>query len=200
MATRSLMQPRARGNLTTLPGFQGKRTTPLLAIQTFCRVCMGGNPLLVGACATTTCKFHQYRCGTIEAGADRRLLRLIKSYCAESCLPQEDATACVAGLAYLGMEGCSLWPYRCGKNPFYSAAAREKRREQGRKYGFGTVQDTVSRSRIDGSDPGHSSGHSVPQEGFLGEIHLRSPHAQASLFGHAEPSANTSEPMEASHA
>ena len=46
MAGHALSRARARGNPTSLPGYQGKRLTPLLAIQAFCRSCMGGNALL----------------------------------------------------------------------------------------------------------------------------------------------------------
>jgi len=191
MAANALSRVRSRGNPTPLPGYQGKRTTPLLAIKLFCRACMGGNSLLVGACASTTCRFHAYRCGSIDAGADRRLLRIIKTYCAESCLLMEDATTCVAGMDYFGQSACALWPYRQGRNPFYSAAAREKRREQGHKYGFGTVHDPISRSRIDESDPDHSPGHPVAQASLLGLLAPVSP---------ATESTTSTTPMEARHA
>lgn len=192
MADHALSRVRSRGNPTSLPGYQGKRLTPLLAIQSFCRACMGGNALMVGACASTTCRFHAYRCGTIAAGADRRLLKIIKSYCAESCLPQEDAADCVAGENYLGMTACPLWPYRQGRNLFYSSAAREKRRAQGLRYGFGTVQDPVSRSRTDASARDHSPGHPVAQASLLS---LLAPPVSPATDG-----VNPTVPKETSHA
>ncbi|EFL51849.1 hypothetical protein DesfrDRAFT_1384 [Solidesulfovibrio fructosivorans JJ]] len=167
MAANALSRVRSRGNPTPLPGFQGKRQTPLLAIQTFCRSCMGGNSLLVGACASTTCKLHAYRCGSIATGADRRLLRIIKSYCAESCLPLEDAATCVAGMDYLDHPACPLWPYRQGRNPFYSEVAREKRRLQALERGLGQGCDGISSVRTDESDRTHSCGHPVAKASLL---------------------------------
>jgi len=170
MAESRLSWPTGRGNSFLLPGFEGRRRTPLLAIRTFCLACMGGSAPLVMQCPSSTCRFHAYRCGTIAAGADRRLLRIIKAYCAESCLPVEDSAGCTAGKEYLDLGACSLWPYRRGRNPFYSESTREKRRRQGLRYGFGTVQNPVSRSRIDESDPGHSPGHPDPEPSLLSPI------------------------------
>lgn len=183
MATHALSRALSRGNPTPMPGDKGKRQTPLLAIQAFCRACMGSNPLLVGACASTSCKFHQYRCGTIEAGADRRLLRIIKTYCTESCLPTEDAANCVAGQGYLGMASCPLWAYRQGRNP--ARAGMGKRENLG---AFAAPRSQpVSRSRIDESDQGHTLHHHDPQVSFL---NLLSPRTE---------SATSDQPMEASH-
>lgn len=192
MAGHALSRARARGNPTSLPGYQGKRLTPLLAIQTFCRSCMGGNALMVGACASTTCKLHVYRCGSIAAGADRRLLRIIKSYCAENCLPLEDAAACIAGMDYLDHPACPLWPYRQGRNPFYSEVARDKRRRQALERGLGQGYDGISSVRIDESDRAHSCGHPVTQASLL--TLLPRPVSPAT------ESASTSDQMEVRHA
>jgi len=159
MAESRLSRLTDRGNSNFLPGFEGKRRTPLLAIRTFCLACMGGSAQLVAECPSTTCRLYAYRTGAIEPGADRRLLRVITAYCAGQCLPTEDPAGCTAGKEYLDLGPCSLWPYRRGRNPFFSEAARVKRREQGLRYGFGTVQDPVSRSRIDETPPAHSSTH-----------------------------------------
>ncbi|WP_428567066.1 MAG: hypothetical protein ACP59X_07280 [Solidesulfovibrio sp. DCME] len=167
MAGHALSRARARGNPTSLPGYQGKRLTPLVAIQAFCRACMGGNAPMVEACASTMCRFHAYRCGSIAAGADRRLLRVIKSYCAESCLPMEDAAACVTGMDCPGNSACSLWPYRQGRNPFYSEAAREKRRRQTLEHGLGQGHEGISSARIDGIAPNHTCGHLAAKTSFL---------------------------------
>jgi len=159
MAESRLSRPPSRGNPVPLPGFEGKRRTPLLAIRTFCLACMGGSAPLVAECSSPACPFHGQRMGAIEPGADRRLVRVIKSYCAGQCLAAEDPAGCTAGKEYLDLGPCSLWPYRRGRNPFFSEATRVKRREQGLRYGFGTVQDPVSRSRIDETPPAHSSAH-----------------------------------------
>lgn len=159
MAESRLSRPTSRGNPIPLPGFEGKRRTPLLAIRAFCVECMGGSAQLVAECASTACPYHGQRMGTIEPGADRRLLRVIKSYCAGQCLPGEDPAGCSARKEYLGQSPCPCWPYRLGRNPFYSDATREMRRRQGLQYGFGTVQDTVSRSRIDEMASPHNLAH-----------------------------------------
>ena len=192
MAGHALSRARARGNPSPLPGFQGKRLTPLLVIQAFCRACMGGNALLVGACASTTCMLHAYRCGSIAAGADRRLLRIIKSYCGESCLPLEDAATCVAGMDYLDHPACPLWPYRQGRNPFYSEVAREKRRRQALERGLGQGYESISSARIDESDPAHSCGHPVARASLLTLL--------PRLVSPATEAASTSDQMEVRHA
>jgi len=141
-----------------LAGYEGKRLTPLAAIRSMCRSCMGNGAQLVADCVSEACPLHPYRSGAIEAGASRRLLRVIKTFCA-TCAADSDAAACTAGRAYLSLPACPLWPYRLGRSPFVSAEVRERRRELGLKYGFGAAQEPVSRARIDGIGAGDSPGH-----------------------------------------
>ena len=67
--------------IVAVPGFDGPRKTAFESIRLFCIGCMGGSFALVTDCQSTDCAFHSYRSGTIEAGASRRLLRVIRSYC-----------------------------------------------------------------------------------------------------------------------
>ncbi len=159
MAESRLSRPPSRGNPIPLPGFEGKRRTPLLAIRAFCVECMGGSAQLVAECAASTCPFHGQRMGTIDPGASRRLLKVIKSYCAGQCQSQEDPAGCSAGKGYLGLAPCPCWPYRLGRNPYFSEKARAERRERGLKYGFGAAQEPVSLSRIDETPPAHTFPH-----------------------------------------
>lgn len=144
----------------TLGGYEGKRLTPLAAIRAICRSCMGNSSQLVADCVSDACPLHPYRSGVIEPGASRRLLRIIKTFCA-SCAADGDAAGCAAGRAHLDLLPCVLWPYRLGKSPFVSARVREKRRELGRKYGFGSAQEPVSAARIDDEVVGDSPGPEV---------------------------------------
>ena len=117
MAESRLSRPPGRHNPISLPGFEGKRRTPLLAIRAFCLACMGGSAQLVAECAASTCPFHGQRMGAIEPGADRRLVRVIKSYCACQCLVVEDQATCTAGKGYLDLSPCPCWPYRTVELP-----------------------------------------------------------------------------------
>jgi len=154
MAESHLSRPPGRGNPIPLPGFEGKRRTPLLAIRAFCLACMGGSAPLVAECAASTCPFHGQRMGTIEPGADRRLVRVIKSYCGQ-CLSAEDQAACTAGKGYLDLSPCPCWPYRTGRNP-----SRAGMGNRGNLGVFGKPHSQpVSRSRIDEATPAHSFPH-----------------------------------------
>jgi len=162
MAESRLSWPTGRGNSFLLPGFEGKRRTPLLAIRTFCLACMGGNAQLVTECHSTTCRLYAYRAGAIEPGADRRLLRVIKAYCAGQCLTGEDPFGCTAGKEYLDLGACSLWPYRRGRNPARAGMGNVRNL----KSSVAPHPHPVSRSRIDEKAPGHSP----PEPSFLSPI------------------------------
>lgn len=200
MAESRLSWPTDRGNSFLLPGFEGKRRTPLLAIRTFCLACMGGSAQLVAECPSTTCRLYAYRAGAIEPGADRRLLRVIKTYCAGQCLAGEDPVGCTAGKGYLDLGPCSLWPYRRGRNPHYGDERREKLRRHAQEQYQLAGREARFRPRIDGSDSDHSPGHLATHEGLsegeircgrLGETRRRSPHLRQSevpgrTFAHPE--------------
>ena len=143
--------------ISTLEGYEGKRLTPLAAIRTVCRSCMGNSAQLVADCSSDACPLHPYRSGVIEPGASRRLLRIIKTFCA-TCAADGDVAACTAGKPYLDLPVCPVWPYRLGRSPYISASVREKRRELGRKYGFGAAPGPVLAARIDEAGGGDSSG------------------------------------------
>lgn len=147
-----------RKKVSKLAGYEGKRLTPLAAIRSMCRSCMGNSAQLVAHCVSEACPLHPYRTGAIQPGASRRLLWVIKTFCV-TCAADGDAARCTAGKPYLSLPACPLWPYRRGTSPFVSAEVREKRRELGLKYGFGTAQEPVSRARIDATGAGDSSGH-----------------------------------------
>ena len=112
-----------------VPGFEGKRRTALGSLRAFCVSCMAGQPSLVAACPSGDCLLFHYRSGEIEEGADRRLTRIIKSYCSEQCLPAEDPAGCTANKKYLEHSACALWPFRRGRNPYYGDVRREKLRQ-----------------------------------------------------------------------
>lgn len=155
MAESRLSRPANRGNPSPLPGFEGKRRTPLLAIRAFCLACMGGSAQLVAECASTTCPFHGQRTGTIEPGASRRLLKVIKAYCAGQCLSQGDPVGCMAGRGYLDLSPCPCWPYRMGRNPAKAGLGRVENLGAFRK----PHPQPVSRSRIDEKAPAHNLAH-----------------------------------------
>lgn len=111
----------------TVPGFDGERKTPLESIRACCVQCQGGSYALVSECTSPDCPFYQYRAGAIEEGASRRLLRVIKGYCA-ACAPDGDVAGCTAGCGYLSLSPCPLWPFRTGRSPYYSEKTREARR------------------------------------------------------------------------
>ena len=112
---------------TAVPGFDGERKTPLESIRACCVQCQGGSYALVSECTSPLCPFYQYRAGEIAAGASRRLLRVIKSYC-DACAPDGDVAGCTAGRGYLSLSPCPLWPFRSGRSPYYSEKTREARR------------------------------------------------------------------------
>jgi len=114
----------------TVPGFTGKRRTPLQSIATFCRECFGGPAV---DCAAMDCIFHPYRQGTIPEGASRQLVKVIKRYCAEQCLPQESPAGCTACAEYSGLAPCACWPYRMGRNPYIGDEQRSKLRQHARE-------------------------------------------------------------------
>lgn len=113
----------------SVPGFEGKRLTPLRTIATFCRECFGGP---AKDCAATDCIFHPYRQGTIPEGASRQLVRVIKRYC-EGCLPKESPASCTACVEYRGLAPCACWPYRMGRNPYIGDEQRSKLRQHARE-------------------------------------------------------------------
>ncbi len=141
-----------------VPGFDGARKTALESIRLFCVGCMGGSFALVSECPSLDCVFHAYRKGVIEAGAPRRLLNVIKSYCV-GCAPSGDVGGCKAGKNFLDLTPCPIWPYRRGVSPYYSAKAREPRRARAISL-FGTAaQEADSFPRIDGSAASGTRGH-----------------------------------------
>ena len=133
----------------TVPGYDGPRKTALESIRLFCIGCMGGSFALVSECPSVDCAFHAYRSGVIEAGASRRLLRVIRSYC-DGCAPGGDVAGCTAGKIYLDLPPCPIWPFRSGRSPYYSAEAREQRRTRALTL-FGHTQEADSIPVIDGS-------------------------------------------------
>jgi hypothetical protein len=149
-----------------LPGYTGPRKTTLESIRLFCIQCMGGSFTLITVCPSSSCLFFPYRTGTIEAGASRRLLRVIKQHC-EACLPGGDVSVCTAGKYYLDLPPCPCWPYRRGVSPYFSAEARAQRRERALLLFGNATQEAVSAARIAGSGPKHSSGHPVGWCGAL---------------------------------
>ena len=95
--------------MPSVPGYDGPRKTALESIRAFCVGCMGGSPSLVPECPSSDCAFYAYRSGVIADGASRRLLRVIKDYCA-ACTPEGDVPGCTAGKCYLSLAPCPVWP------------------------------------------------------------------------------------------
>lgn len=133
-----------------VPGYEGARKTALESIRLHCVQCMGGSFTLVTDCRSSDCVFHQYRSGAIEAGASRRLLKVIKTFC-DICAPGGDVNSCTAGRRYMDLSPCPVWPFRRGVSPYYSAEAREQRRARAISL-FGIVtQEANSGSGFSGS-------------------------------------------------
>jgi len=143
-----------------VPGYDGPRKTALESIRLFCVGCMGGSFALVAECPFTACIFYPYRMGAIEAGASRRLLKVIKSYC-DGCAPGGDVAGCTAGKIYLDLAPCPIWPYRRGVSPYYSPEAREQRRARAISLFGSATQEADSAPRMDGTRAGGTSGQPV---------------------------------------
>lgn len=141
-----------------VPGFDGPRKTALESIRLFCVQCMGGSFSLVTDCPSPGCAFHPYRSGAIEAGASRRLLKIIKGNC-EECAPGGDVAGCTAGKMFLDLTPCPVWPYRRGVSPYYSAEAREQRRARAISLFGSAAQEADSTSRTDGTRARGATGH-----------------------------------------
>ncbi|NDY55254.1 hypothetical protein G3N56_00650 [Desulfovibrio sulfodismutans] len=113
-------------NKPSVPGYAGKRRTPLQAIAAFCRECFGGP---AGACASADCPFHPYRQGTFPDGASRNVVAVVRRYC-EGCAAADAPGGCTAGGVSPGLEPCPCWPFRLGRNPYVGAGRQESPRQQ----------------------------------------------------------------------
>lgn len=91
--------------------------TPLQAIRKKCLECMNDQPSLIRDCHQSDCILHPYRMGRIEEGADRRLLRVIRSFCLEYAGSKSEVRNCAHGDAYLGLFSCPLFDFRMGRRP-----------------------------------------------------------------------------------
>jgi len=111
----------------SIPGFSGKRRSPLAAIHRFCVECMGEQPGLIGDCPSTGCTFYPFRHGRLEDGDGGSRVKAIARYCRE-CLPAEDPAGCTAGVSFAGNTPCPCWPFRTGRNPFIGDEQRQKLR------------------------------------------------------------------------
>lgn len=90
-----------------------RKLTPLQSIRKECLYCMGGSSKLVADCETITCVLRMYRTGRIEPGADRRLLRVIRSFCLQCVGTSDEVRKCTGKM----IDGtvCNLHSYRIGK-------------------------------------------------------------------------------------
>ena len=136
-----------------VPGYDGPRKTALESIRLHCVQCMSGSFALVTDCPSKDCIFFNYRAGTIEPGASRRLLRVIRSYC-DTCAPEGDVAGCTAGRCYLDLSPCPIWPFRLGRSPYYGEGRKERLREHAIRSG----SEANFRPRLDGTYPAHTSG------------------------------------------
>jgi hypothetical protein len=109
--------------------FQGKKRTPLRSIRKYCLWCCGGDRKAVAECLDIECVFKPYRLGKIPEGANRNLLKVINAKCRQCvCGELKNIRECSAFRDYQFTELCAIWPYRLGKNPYFSRETREKRR------------------------------------------------------------------------
>ena len=120
----------SKSNDVRLPGFEGKRRTPLAAIHKFCVECQGDQPYSVADCPSSGCLFFTFRHGRNEDGDGGSRVKAIGRYCREQCLPAEDPAGCTAGKPYAGNQPCACWPYRLGRNPYIGDEQRQKLRER----------------------------------------------------------------------
>jgi hypothetical protein len=149
-----------------IPGYDGPRKTALESIRLLCVGCMGGSPSLVTDCQSMGCMFFPYRSGVIEAGASRRLLKVIKGYC-DACAPGGDVTDCTAGKGYLSLSACPVWPFRRGVSPYFSAQAREQRRLRAISLFATVAQEADSHPRFVGT---RAKGATVHPAGWCGAL------------------------------
>ena len=140
-----------------IPNYDGPRKTALESIRLHCVQCQGGSFALVTDCPSKDCIFFNYRAGTIEPGASRRLLRVIRSYC-DTCAPGGDVAGCTAGRCYLDLSPCPVWPFRRGVSPYYSAEAREQRRARAISLFGSPTQEADSAPGFNETIPAHTSG------------------------------------------
>lgn len=141
-----------------VPGFDGPRKTALESIRLFCIGCMGGSFALVTKCPSVNCAFHAYRSGAIEAGASRRLLKVIRSYC-DGCALGGDVAGCTAGRNFLDLTPCPIWPFRSGRSPYYSAEARAQRRARAISLFGNATQEADSGPGFHGNATAGTTGH-----------------------------------------
>ncbi|WP_043599983.1 hypothetical protein [Solidesulfovibrio magneticus] len=143
-------------NKPAVPGFDGPRKTALESIRLHCVQCQGGSFALVADCSSKDCLFYPYRSGSIEPGASRRLLKVIRSYC-DTCAPGGNVAGCTAGRCYLDLSACPIWPFRSGRSPYYSAEVREQRRARAISLFGNTTQEGDSAPNFNENTPTHTS-------------------------------------------
>lgn len=109
-----------------------KPLTPLKAIRAHCRQCMGDDLRATRECPTTSCALHPYRLGKIPPGANGRLLPVIRDNCLNCAGSAQAVRECTASpdCENRGYTPCHLHPYRLGRRPHVSDAARERGRIQ----------------------------------------------------------------------
>lgn len=187
MAESRLSRPTSRGNPFPLPGFEGKRRTPLQAIRAKCLWCAGNSANEVRLCPVEGCALHEYRAGHRPETATLTPIKAIKAKCRDCYgLSWADVQDC-PGLG-LADGPCPLHAYRLGKNPNISTETREAMRQRakdtrlaekrrrsphvgdaeapGRTFTHPEDLNTgnahphpVSRSRIDETAPAHTFPH-----------------------------------------
>ncbi len=108
-----------------------KPLTPLKAMRSFCRYCCCDDLKAIRGCPTASCPIHLYREGKIPLGASGRLLSVIHSYCVNCAGTPQAARACtMSASCNPKYTPCPLHPYRHGRRPLVSDAARERGRIQ----------------------------------------------------------------------
>lgn len=112
----------------------------LKAIREHCVLCVNGkaqksNLEIIKTCEHEKCPLWPYRMGVRPTdGTPHRPLKACRTFCVEECLagvPSEVPTC--QGDQWV-IAPCPLYPFRMGKNPNISPAARERMKDRARHF------------------------------------------------------------------
>lgn len=97
------------------------KRTPLKAIRAKCLDC-SGTSAAVAACDFTDCGLYPYRSGHRSKDAEKTPIKAIRKECMDCCKGSSyEVSLCPA-------DGCAIWPYRFGTNPFITLTEEERAR------------------------------------------------------------------------
>jgi hypothetical protein len=130
-----------------VPAYEGKKRTPLEAVAAHCRRCIGGTLRVVEQCTDTNCPTYPIRLGTLQGLKGAKVLKSIKNFCEDYCLPEEPAKECTANKAYGCNPPCELWPFRTGTSPYVKRTTKKNRSQKAQKQSRSAAGDGKFSSR-----------------------------------------------------